>query len=157
RAATRLGIDQRAHVRRVPETLHTCLPGALDECFDLAVLLDPTELRGLLASDQGLHGPPGYGASRTTKRAPGVSARRARRGATPRASAEDVCRRTRASPRAGPVRRTTPGAARSAPPPPLPGAPPRQRAALRGRACFLAARGARCPRACRQARERPPP
>ena len=35
-----LGVDQRAHVGRVPEAFHARLPGALHERLDLGVVLD---------------------------------------------------------------------------------------------------------------------
>ncbi len=57
RAAARLGVDQRAHVGRVAEALHAGVPGALDERFDLRVILQLAQPGGLLASDQRRHGP----------------------------------------------------------------------------------------------------
>ena len=41
--AARLGVDQRAHVGRVGETLDACLPCALDERLDRGVILELAE------------------------------------------------------------------------------------------------------------------
>ena len=97
-AAARLGVDQRAHVGRVGEPLHARLPGALDERFDLRVVLDLAELERLLAGDQRRHAP------HVTPAADGWSPSRSpwSAGVTPRASAAGVSRRTRACPRACP-------------------------------------------------------
>ena len=60
-AAARLGVDQRAHVGRVAEPLHPRLPRALDERFDLGVILDLAQARRLLAGDQRRHARARYG------------------------------------------------------------------------------------------------
>ena len=101
-AAAGLGVDQRAHVGRVGEALHARLPGALDQRFDLRVVLDLAEREGLLAGDQRRHAPTPYEV-------------RGGRLFAAAASAAGGARRTRASPRACPARRRTRGAARSAP------------------------------------------
>jgi hypothetical protein len=54
-AAARLGVDQRAHVGRVAETLNPCGPGALDQRFNLGVVFQLAEAQGLLMRDQGEH------------------------------------------------------------------------------------------------------
>ncbi len=54
-AAAGLRVDQRAHVGRVGEALDARLPRALDQRFDLGVVLDLAEREGLLASDQRRH------------------------------------------------------------------------------------------------------
>src|SRR5690606_20906101 len=56
RAAAGFGVDERAHVGRGAEALGARLPGTLDECLDLGVVLDPGQLPGLVARDQGRHG-----------------------------------------------------------------------------------------------------
>ena len=45
-APPRLGVDQRAEVRRVTEALHARLPGALHERLDLGVVLDLAQIAG---------------------------------------------------------------------------------------------------------------
>src|SRR5271154_1424520 len=64
-ATARLGVDQRAHVGGVGETLHARLPRSLDERFDLRVVLDLAEAQRLLAGDQRRHPITRYGPSRT--------------------------------------------------------------------------------------------
>ena len=56
RAAARLGVDERAHVGRVGEALDAGSPGALDQRFDLRVILELAQVKGLLARDQRGHG-----------------------------------------------------------------------------------------------------
>jgi hypothetical protein len=55
-APARLGVDQRAHVGAVAEALLARLPGALDQRFDVGVILEVAELQGLLARDERRHG-----------------------------------------------------------------------------------------------------
>ena len=55
-AATRLGVDQRAHVGRVLEALRPRAPCALDQSADLDVILELAELERFVAGDQRRHG-----------------------------------------------------------------------------------------------------
>ncbi len=50
------------------EALHACLPGALDQRFDLGVVLDLAEAQGLLARDQRCHCRKPYDVRRTAIR-----------------------------------------------------------------------------------------
>jgi hypothetical protein len=54
-AATRLGVDQRAHVGRVAEALDARVPGALDQRLDLGVVLDLAEPERLFLGDERRH------------------------------------------------------------------------------------------------------
>src|SRR5437588_4160529 len=56
RAAARLGIDQRAHVRRVREALHPSCPRTLNECGDRDGVLELAEAQRLLAGYERRHG-----------------------------------------------------------------------------------------------------
>jgi hypothetical protein len=56
-AAARLGVDQGAHVRAVPEALLARLPGALDERLDRVVTFELAELQSLVTGDERRHGP----------------------------------------------------------------------------------------------------